>query len=1079
MTREGGADLQAVAAYTHAAVELLATGPNEEVLKQHFLTHLPTMFPQRPAWIARHSRGAESQTRYGEEQRLRSAFIDNLVGYTSIEWEHDLRKKPVFEKGYLQVRQQTAGLINSGAPENQVVGVLSDTVRWRAYRLGKVRRPTRGSPVGPGDIDLEEIASIDISPNTQHEHVKLAEFLERYLGRDGAQPLTADMVAFDLGIQSIFSQRHRPALEHLVTSALSQRPDYADVIEKLWTDFVAYLGGDTTSTGFSVDAYVSEFYMVTLAKLICANVVARRGLNSSDVELQGILNGDHFRARGLTNVVEYDYFGWLNTPPYVDSIVPIAREMQRDLRGYDFDSTPEEDVFGQMLAELAGRLQRVLLGQEWTPTWLARQMARQIVDGLQPGDAPRLIDMCCGSGSMLVQAVHAWRTRAHKDGCTPEVLQGELSQIATGFDVDPLAVLLARVNWVIATRDELPLDEAHPISIPVYLADSLWAKTPVGTPAPIAKGGESYPLELFDESLDLPVLLVSPSRRRLFDAILDHAYPLALAQAKVAGDVSRNDVEVAVSEALIDAGAALSDSEHTVVAAFTEQLVNALAALQRKGLNGIWAFVLRNSYRPGLMVGQFNGLISNPPWLALSKVGSNPYRDTLRAEAEQYGIRPTGASHLHIELATTFLLHAVDYYLRADAQVACVLPDTVLNGHQHTPFRQAAYAGAQRRVDLTVDELWRVESGTFKNEAIVLVGTKAVTTATSVIPGAQIGINERTAIQFHVRTLGDREVWTDEGEGQGDELYEDLVFRQGADIMPRATIFFEVTGVGQGRSRLASIDESRSPLAYLISDAKKLADFRLTPRVVPDRYLFAVLISKHLVPFNVAPPAEAFLPLQRAATGSLQAVSGTQLSATTTANAAFDEILAAHGEGFTIGKYVANLESQFKKLSAQRYPTTGYLVLYGAGGTSPCAAYLSLESVDATRLIVDQTLYWSVVAGEDEATYIVGLFNSDAVERAIREYQPRGQFGARHVHELPGRVTPGFDAADPKHDAVVKTTRVLQAELTTALSHEANRVLLDPARGLAWRRRKVRRDLIPSLDGYGAYERACRDLYRV
>src|SRR5262249_45919389 len=156
---------------------------------------------------------------------------------------------------------------------------------------------------------------------------------------------------------------------------------------------------------------------------------------------------------------------------------------------------------------------------------------------------------------------------------------------------------------------------------------------------------------------------VSPASRALFDALLDRAYTIGMVAALLDEDASvdAGDIRLAVDEACADSGVTLTATDQmTETVTFLDQLTAALGELQRESLNGIWAFVLRNSYRPGLVTGQFNGLISNPPWLALSKFADNPYREVLRREAEAYAVNAPGSSHLHVELATTFLLHAVD-----------------------------------------------------------------------------------------------------------------------------------------------------------------------------------------------------------------------------------------------------------------------------------------------------------------------------------------------------------------------------------------------------------------------------------
>ena len=729
MSDETVPDLSAVKAFLRDALRLYGERRNEEVLKQNLVSHLPRMFPEVPPWVDHHVGGAESMVGYAAGGQQRRGFIDNLVGYTTVEYEHDLNTPAVFATGFGQVHQHLAGRLNAGASQTQLIGVLSDTLRWRAYRIVEMAHDPFQTSVGPDDLTLDEIARLDITASNDFEAERLADFLVRYFGREASLPLAAASLASDLGFESTFCAPHLASLRTLVDTALADRPDYAAIIERLWADFVSYLG-DATGTGrFDREVYVGELYLVTLAKLICANVISRRGLQSDRAQLADILAGEFFKARGLLNVVEYDFFGWLNAEPHVAVLLDIAENIQRDLRAYDFETAAPHDIFGRMMAQLARRSQRLLLGQEWTPEWLATDVSVKLVDMLPADELPRFVDVCCGSGSFLVEVVKIVRERMLAVGVDDETVRRELVQVATGFDIDPLAVLLAKVNWVVAARDWLaPFDGSRPVTIPVYLADSLFGKTPLGD---VDTHSETYELLLHDRHVALPRLLISPEYRHLFDSLLEHAYALAMASASRTPHipVAASDRDAALQEAEQDAGVTIPDDARSAVADFFSQLVTALDDLQTLGLNGIWSFVLKNSYRPGLVAGQFNGLISNPPWLALSKIANNPYNERLRRSAEEYAIKPPGPSHLHIELATTFLLHGVDHYLQDRAVVGCVLPETVLNGYQHTPFRRGLFRQAARRVALGVTEGWRVASGTFKNEAIVLFGSKSSSNA--------------------------------------------------------------------------------------------------------------------------------------------------------------------------------------------------------------------------------------------------------------------------------------------------------------------------------------------------------------
>ena len=104
----------------------------------------------------------------------------------------------------------------------------------------------------------------------------------------------------------------------------------------------------------------------------------------------------------------------------------------------------------------------------------------------------------------------------------------------------------------------------------------------------------------------------------------------------------------------------LTVNENAALCTSAKQLVLELERLQRQGRNGIWHFILSNSYRPGVTARQFDCIVSNPPWMAMSKLAVNPYKTSLQTLADRYGIKPAGASHPHMELATIFLVCAVD-----------------------------------------------------------------------------------------------------------------------------------------------------------------------------------------------------------------------------------------------------------------------------------------------------------------------------------------------------------------------------------------------------------------------------------
>jgi len=1063
------------------AVALMGDGVTEDVLRHALSAKLPQMFPEQPWWTKAHVTGTEALAKFHEHGGKKHGFVDVLVGSTVIEYERDLRVLGAYDHGLHQVKQYCASQLNKGTTPDLLVGVLSDTVRWSAFGVASVKDVSAvpgATSYGPEHIELKLVEECDLSAAGAVEAKMLGDFLVRHLGREGGRLLAAFFLAKDLGFESPFCHAHLAPIKKLVDTAFTGDPVYAGMITKLWTDFVSYLGGESAAGQFDMKSYVGELYILTLAKLICANVLAGKAMVSGDAELQSILDGSFFKARGLPNLVEYDYFGWLNASPYVADLVEAARDIQNDLRAYNFVASPAEDLFGSLMAQLAARSQRLLLGQEWTPTWLASKLVGHALSKLPADQPPRFLDMCCGSGAMVVETVKGVKARLLAAGAKPgdQAAMNELAAAITAFDIDPLAVMLAKVGWVLASKDWLV--PGHEAQIPVYHADSLFANTPV-TKAFSATGEEQRKLRLDTEQVELPKFLIESKRQALFDGLLSRGYDMAMTSAASAKTTLKDkDIEAMVDAVVADTGGAVTVDERASAVQFCVLLLRALEVLQRAGRNGIWAFVLRNSFRPALVAGRFNGIVTNPPWLALSKIGSNPYRDALKEKAAKHGIKAPGSSHLHVEIATIFMLHAIERYLTPNAVVACILPDTVLNGSHHEPFRGAGYLGAERPVQFDAREIWKVTSQTFKNEAIVLFGRKASPKAAPTkFVGRRVSRDEDEPMPFHVLSSGGKTAWTTDAHSMAAEVLSSdhsihSLFRQGADVMPRGVIFHAAKKTGPSWS-LGPI-AAGSTLWFLREDAKWLGDFSITAAGVSDQVMFDVLLSKHLAPWELSAGSKGLLPLQWGA-GGWEPRSLTTIAALGSATlGAIKATLKAVDEN--VDQFFTRVDTDRKKLTGQGWGDNDWLVFVPAGGKNPCSAYVSGSQIHCSKTIIDQTLYWAVVGSEDEAIYITALMNSPALAEVIKEHQPRGAFGERHIHKLPYERTPTYDPSKPKHQAVVDAAKALLGEWENRRDEADIQGCLTPEMHLITRRKKIRLALA-DLASWPDYEAATRAIY--
>lgn len=1043
-------------------------GSAEAVLRGEFHSHLRRIFPDDSdqRWIDHYGEGAEARASVGIASGYAvNRFIDNLIGSTTIEYESDLRVEAKRKKGLEQVREHVTGLLRHGVPVSQVRGVLSDTVEWYAYDV-KVAPGVDPVSCTVEDVVLGEVDRLLLTTDDDPAATRLIAFVRRHLARERSRLLTAAQLTLDLGLESASYKDSAGQLRDVVVQGRAASSSIM-LATDLWSRFVDRLEGQ--ASGFRAAAYVDEVYLCILARLLSANTLAGQAMSSDEAELKAILDGSHFRHRyQLANMVEKDYFGWIIDPAHIGRFVPIARQLQQDLVTYDFSHRPEGDLFGRLMAQLARSSQRMLLGQEWTPAWLGRLLAKRCLDGLPEGENPRVIDMCCGSGSILAEVLAEARERFGPSDIAA------LHDVATGFDIDPLAVSLAKTTWVIALADEIKVTTT-PIDIPIYHADSLFAVTPVTPQLPPVDGNGSFPVSLDGHTVELPAALLRPENRELFDGIIDWAHDGAL---DVRSRGQSDHLTEPAAERFIDGvtgslDITLDDEFKTALIPHVSELARRMAELAVADRNGIWAFILRNTYRPGLLSGQFNGLVSNPPWLALSRLAENPYRGALTQRAETYGIRPEGSSFPHLDLGTTHLLHAVDRYLDIGASVACLVPGTILNGHHHEPFRQRRFLSANRPVALEIEEVWQVERNTFKYPGAGIIGHKRKKLSchgTASIEGFIAGQSGLEKTDFSVRSIDDkRTAWVLE---KGDlpvnaSMVTDLP-QQGADLMPRRAVCIEILS-NAGREYRVDTPSPGTSWAFTVKKAKELKQKRFPGQVAP-QFIHCMAQSENLLPFVFgAHRASIAIPAQRDATGAWRLYGESEIRGMGFIETArrfrdINDKLKNVGNGLSLQERI-DVRS---KLTKQDFGAGSHLVVSGAGGKHICAACIPVD--DATGLVIDQTLYWRVVHDEDEAWYQVGMLESHAMTEAVMPFNPRGAFGERHIHTLPYQIMPVFDRSNDDHSRIGELARHLADEALKIVNADMH--LGDPSKALASRRRRLRKRLW-ATDAFQELEQLC------
>ena len=173
---------------------------------------------------------------------------------------------------------------------------------------------------GRDDLELCEIDRLDMTDTSDENLGRFERFINKYYGRIGSKQLTPKALVSDFGLYSGSTKVRTDTIRDLVIDACEKNQGYARLVEGLWSNFVEGVTG--AGSGFTED-YSHELYIITLAKLIAANILDGSAPERSAAQIRDILDGSYFVTLGIENLVEYDYFGWLNAT-LISMILSIA-----------------------------------------------------------------------------------------------------------------------------------------------------------------------------------------------------------------------------------------------------------------------------------------------------------------------------------------------------------------------------------------------------------------------------------------------------------------------------------------------------------------------------------------------------------------------------------------------------------------------------------------------------------------------------------------------------------------------------------------------------------------------------------
>lgn len=891
--------------------------------------------------------------------------VDALLGRTLFEIKADLRREGTAAEAqlarYLPEREAATG--------QRYVGLATDGARFAAYEMRE------GA--------LVPLTAHEVRPA---ESRALLAWLEGVIAVRDWLPADAVGITNELGRRSVaFARTH--GLLRDAWAAVAADPEAA-LKRQLWERHLGFVYGKAVGGD---DLWLQHTYLVILAKAIAAGAMRTHGRSPQD-----LLDGRAFREAGVHGAVEEDFFGWVLQAPDGPAIVAsLADHAAR----FDLGSV-DVDLLKVLYESLIDPEQRHDLGEYYTPDWLARKVVRRALD--RPAEQTCL-DPACGSGSFLFHAVRLKREALAAAGAPADAVAARCCAAVTGFDVHPVAVIFARVTYLLALGEAL-LTRGGDISLPVYLGDAL-----------------QWNVRRDAVEQDLVIEVPPPGARRTGGSVL--RFPLGLCADPGLFDRVVGAMHDA-SEAGRDADAFLRGIAGFPVPGEQHGTLRATYVtydrLRRAGRDHVWGFIARNLSRPVALSdgARVDVVLGNPPWLSYRFMSAG-MQARFRETARRLGVW-VGADEARLvtqsDLAGLFFVRCAELYakparaVRAEGggRLAMVLPLAVLSRGQYRAFRTGAWTG----IGVAFTEAWVLDNQAvaplFRVPTCALFATVAA--APRPTPERATHFAGRLPCKDAPEELADRALRLTEGPAPravgfaAQSPYRNR-FRQGATLVPRMLCLVERRDAGRlGANQAAPAVQSRRSN---LEDPRYRGLPSLHGSVERD-FLRPVYLGVSIAPFRMLQPFEGVVPVD---------AEGTVLDARQAGNrgrarlAAWMERAEAVWDRTSAGKMGLSARWNFHNGLGNQFPVASLRVAFAASGTRPAAVILRERSG-----VVEHALYWCAVAGEAEGHFLLGILNSEAARLRIMNMQARGEQGARHFDKLMFTLPiPLFDARDPLH----------------------------------------------------------------
>jgi len=898
-------------------------------------------------------------------------FIDALYQDIVFEFKRDLATER--DKGLQELSTYIQSL------QGNHFGILTDGLVFEVYVLK--------------DGKLEKIDSITLKTLSSDEaFIWFDAFL---FSEKEITPTSQDIVKRFGDTSAVFNS----SLRKLTAMSLAFQDNLTYQVKfNEWDKLLAKAYGHSVARN---QLFLRHTYLSILAKLIAYTSLYKQ--KPKGQEMRGILTGKAFV--NLTNLAEEDFFCWILMPSLESEALELLQGLAQHLAVYDMTKV-NADLLKELYENLVDSETKHDLGEVYTPDWLVELTLREA--NFKAGQS--LLDPACGSGTFLFTAIQLLR----EQGLTGKNLVDEALNNIVGMDVHPLAVTIAKVNYVLALSPDIASYQKT-VVLPVYMANSLEGINPSGKPmVDISAGGKDY-FHIPTSMAEHPASL---------DKVIDEM-----------GKYTSGDEEMALE----GFSSYLESQGYQDWVYLWRNNLKIMRKLVKQGRDTIWTFILKNYYRPAYLHRHPSDMIAgNPPWLAYRYITEPEYQAQVKRLTSAYGLVSKKEVKLftQMELATLFFVLSTDAYLKKEGIIAFVMPRSVLTGaKQHKRFQE--FLQGYQLPPTQLEKVMDVEavSPLFEVPACVLIARKYGKTdkvVRKVFKGTLLGKNLKWVnVKGNLKSTSQQML--------PEKLFPPTLtpspylkqIKEGATIVPRSLWFVQPVisayGTNQAKPALETHPEAQK-------NAKKPWQNIHLKGDVEAQYLYATILGRELLPFGYTDLSLVVLPIEDKPIGlsmiNKEMALGkghSGLHSWLNQVESFWDTYKKTGNKSTVYQwldYVGKLTSQ--------HPTGYHTVLFARVGTFLWSCVVQpgekLEKhlhLPIQGFVADYVSNFYQTKEPCEAYYLSGFLNSAYVDKAIKPYQARGAWGERNISRTPFEVVPipKFDPAEERHQKLAELSK--------------------------------------------------------